>query len=445
VFAPARLYSFATRFIIDVEYKNRKQVKKSVTVLLELQKLMVRQMKLGEQTMLADGKLQVCAEDLCSELMTSDPRIQNLQIEVANPNEATRIVCVKDVIEPRLQLPEEQPGEKSIIRVLENAAVVTSGPIVGFQEGIIDMRGPGAEFTPFSSKCLIVLKIEVDEGLTQHEHEETVRLAGLRAAEHLARTVVTTLPDKTETVNWEPLPDNDGLPKIVYVYMLLSQGLLHDTYVLGQNANQDLPLIVDPRIGMTGGIVSGNCVSACDKNTTFFHQNNPVIAELMRGHGRKWNFVGVVITNEPTRLSQKQRSAHATIELVQQLSADGAIVSKEGFGNPDTDLMMIVTGLEQAGIRTTIITDEFAGVDGSSQSLADTTPAADAVVSTGNANQRIVLPPMDKVIGELPDVSRLAGGYPHSVHENGMIEVELQAIIGATNQMGFGRLSCREI
>ena len=27
-------------------------------------------------------------------------------------------------------------------------AVVTTGKIVGFQEGIIDMTGPGAEYTP---------------------------------------------------------------------------------------------------------------------------------------------------------------------------------------------------------------------------------------------------------------------------------------------------------
>ena len=32
---------------------------------------------------------------------------------------------------------------------LKGMAVVTAGRIVGFQEGIIDMTGPGAEYTPF--------------------------------------------------------------------------------------------------------------------------------------------------------------------------------------------------------------------------------------------------------------------------------------------------------
>ena len=125
------------------------------------------------------------------------------------------------------------------------------------------------------------------------------------------------------------------------------------------------------------------------------------------------------------------------------VSHDGAIITKEGFGNPDADLMMIVRALEAAGIRTVAVTDEFAGTDGASQSLADTTPEADALVSVGNANERVELPPMQTVIGPLPDVARLAGGYAQSVHEDGRMTVELQAIVGSTNQLGFSRLSCQ--
>ena len=68
----------------------------------------------------------------------------------------------------------------------------------------------------------------------------------------------------------------------VAVYLLQTQGLLHDTYVLGRDAKEALPQVIDPRIGLTGGIVSGNCVSACDKNTTYLHQNNPVIDRLLK-------------------------------------------------------------------------------------------------------------------------------------------------------------------
>ena len=42
---------------------------------------------------------------------------------------------------------------------------MTVGKIVGFQEGIIDMQGPGAEFTPFSKTNNIVLVVEPAEGV----------------------------------------------------------------------------------------------------------------------------------------------------------------------------------------------------------------------------------------------------------------------------------------
>ena len=72
--------------------------------------------------------------------------------------------------------------------------------------------------------------------------------------------------------------------------MLQTQGLLHDTYVYGIDAKRILPTIIHPNETMDGAIVSGNCVSACDKNSTYVHLNNPVINHLRR-HGKDINFV----------------------------------------------------------------------------------------------------------------------------------------------------------
>ena len=192
---------------------------------------------------------------------------------------------------------------------------------------------------------------------------------------------------------------------------------------------------------MDGAIVSGNCVSACDKNTTYHHLNNPVVRAMYDKHGKEFNFVGVIITNENVYLADKERSSNWTAKLAEYLGLDGAIVSQEGFGNPDTDLIMNCTKLEGKGVKTVIITDEYAGRDGASQSLADASPAADAVVTGGNANEVIVLPKMDKVIGTLDFVDIIAGGFDGSLNEDGSITVEIQAITGATNELGFNKMS----
>ena len=108
-------------------------------------------------------------------------------------------------------------------------------------------------------------------------------------------------PEETKVYETKPLLEQiaeyPDLPKVGYVYMLQTQGLLHDTYVYGVDAKQIVPTILYPTEIMDGAIVSGNCVSACDKNPTYVHLNNGVIEELYEKHGKEINFLGVIITN----------------------------------------------------------------------------------------------------------------------------------------------------
>ena len=281
----------------------------------------------------------------------------------------------------------------------------------------------------------------------KHEYEHAVRIAGLRAAAFLGELGRNVTPDEVQSFETygvrEGIEKFPELPRVAYVHMLQSQGLLHDTYVYGVDAKRSLTTILNPTETMDGAIISGNCVSACDKNTTYHHLNNPVVAELFAAHGKTLNYVCNIITNENVYLADKKRSSDWTAKLCRLLDLDGVIISQEGFGNPDTDLIMNTRKIEQQGIKTTIITDEYAGQDGRSQSLADADPLADAVVTGGNANEVIVLPKMDKVIGMLDYVDVIAGGHAGSLREDGSIEVEIQVITGATNEMGFNKLSAR--
>ncbi|MBU1234772.1 MAG: glycine/sarcosine/betaine reductase component B subunit [Proteobacteria bacterium] len=405
----------------------------------------VSDVQFGEQTELCDRILLLDKKGLSDFLLSLDDTMESCTVSITRPGDSTRILCVKDVVQPGCKVRGDRPG-RGKRHVLENVTVVTCGKIVGYQEGIIDMSGAGALYSPFSRTFNVVLDIAVIPGLTPHEHEETVRKAGLAAAAFLGETSRSVTPETMQSFTaLEELPTFPDLPRIVYLYMLLSQGLLHDTYVLGRNASEGLPRIIDPLILLDNAITSGNCVSACDKNTTWHHQNNPVLRELWQRHGRDLNFSGVVLTTEPIRLAAKEAGAQKSIALIQELKADGVILSKEGFGNPDADQMLLTRGLEQQGIKVVAITDEFAGADGFSQSLADSAVEADAVVSVGNANERVMLPPMQRLLGPVSDLSKLAGAWPHSLQEDGSLEVELQAIIGATNELGMQTLSCREI
>jgi len=426
-------------------------------VKLELGKIFIKDIRFAEKTALQDGVLSVSKDDL-REVALSEEKIKTVSFDIAKPGESVRITPVKDVIEPRIKVEGRGgvfPGVISGVDTvgsgktycLKGMAVVTAGPIVGFQEGVIDMSGPGADYTPFSKTLNLVVLCEPVEGTEAHDYERAVRMVGLKIATHLAELSKELNPDETQT--YETLDLLEGmkaypdLPRVAYVQMLQSQGLLHDTYVYGVDAKKILPTILYPTEDMDGAILSGNCVSACDKNPTYVHENNPVIEELFKQHGKTINFVAHVITNENVYLADKERSSNQTAKLCKMLHLDGVVVSEEGFGNPDTDLIMNCKKIEAEGIKTVLITDEYAGRDGKSQSLADADKAADALVTAGNANQVVVLPKLDKLIGTLDYITKIAGANADTLREDGSLEVELQVITGATSEVGFNKLSAR--
>ncbi len=424
---------------------------------LELGKVYIQDIRFADASGIADGVLSV-SEEAVRSLVLEDEKISHVEFSIAKPGESVRITPVKDVIEPRVKVEGrggvfpgiiskvDSVGEGKTI-ALKGMAVVTAGPIVGFQEGIIDMSGPGAKYTPFSQTLNLVMVCEPVEGIKPHDYERAVRFAGFKVAAYIGELARDLTPEETEvyeTCNLaEGIKKYPDLPRVAYVQMLQSQGLLHDTYVYGVDAKQILPTILSPTEGMDGAIVSGNCVSACDKNPTYVHENNPVVADLFAQHGKTLNFVCQVITNENVYLADKERSSNWTARLCRMLDLDGVIVSQEGFGNPDTDLIMNCKKIEAEGVKTVIITDEYAGRDGKSQSLADADPAANAVVTGGNANQLILLPKLDRVIGTLDYVTKIAGASQDTLHPDGSLEVELQVLTGATNETGFNLLSAR--
>lgn len=424
---------------------------------LEMGHIYIKDIQFASESKIEDGILYV-SEEAVKAVALEDEKIKSVSFDIARPGESVRITPVKDVIEPRVKVEGRGGVFPGVIAkvdtvgegktyALKGMAVVTAGKIVGFQEGIIDMTGPGADYTPFSKTLNLVMVCEPVDDIKQHDYEKAVRFAGFRVATYIAELARDLTPDETKVYEtctikegFEKYPD---LPRVAYVQMLQSQGLLHDTYVYGVDAKKIVPTILSPTEVMDGAIVSGNCVSACDKNPTYVHENNPVVHDLFEEHGKTINFVCQIITNENVYLADKQRSSDWTAKLCKMLDLDGVIVSQEGFGNPDTDLIMNCKKIEAEGVKTVIITDEYAGRDGKSQSLADADAAADAVVTGGNANQVVILPKLDKVIGTLDYVTKIAGASEETLREDGSLEVELQVLTGATNETGFNKLSAR--
>jgi len=426
----------------------------------KLRRIKISDIQFGNNTMVENNILYINKEELIS-LLFEEEHLQSVDIKLARPGESKRIIPVKDVVEPRAKLGKECstfpgffcdpnfiPGRGTTI-VLDGSAVVTCGKLVNFQEGLIDMSGKGAEYSIFSKKNNIVLVLDPLPGIEKHEHERVVREAGIKAARYLAecargymnyQEVCYEVPSVREV-----LSDSRQLPKVVYVCQAIAQGLLHDNYFYGLNARGCLPILLTSTEMMDGAVVSGNCAAPCHKNTTYHYQNNPIVEDLLGEHGKSIQFLGVVVTPVGTAFVEKERNCSYVLKFAKALGADGAICSEDGGGNPEVDLMELASLFEDNGIKTVLVTDEYAGPDGASQGLAHVSPKADAIVTNGNGNERVVLPPLKETIGYIECVEVITGGHVGSILPDGSIDIEIAGIMGSTNELGLDNLTTKAI
>ena len=410
---------------------------------LNLDIIQIKDVCFGERNHISDGRLTVDKAGLIEYL--KNPLFSNIDAELAKPGDSTRIIPVKDVIEPRIKedgktsfpgiIGEYEGCGEGVTKVLRGCAVVSTGTIVGFQEGIIDMSGPGARYCRYSSLNNVVLVLDTIEGIRPAEHEAAVREAGLKAAHYLAKISIGMEADYRET--YELKKTDKDLPKVGIMYMIMAQGLLHDNYVYGVDAKRLHTMLLHPNEVLDGAIVNGCCVVAGDKLTTYDHQNNSLVEECFGRHGKELDFKGLIVVPTYPGLDDKKRCCAAAVKMAKLLDLDGVAIPEEGGGNPEADLMMICRGCEHDDIKTVMML----GPDGVEEPITDTTPEADAVINLGDCNEFVVLPPMDKTIGDTEQVKCMSGGADGSILEDGSIRVSLSIIMGSVIGQGTHKLS----
>jgi glycine reductase complex component B subunit alpha and beta len=411
---------------------------------LELVRHRVSRIRISKGTRLEGQGLYVDSEEV-EAVVGPETSIRLVQVAAIHPGESARIGPVLDVVEPRAKEDSQasafpgwtgppSPAGHGRTHVLSGMAVAAVGRIAGVQEGIIDMGSEGRSYSPFSQTCNLVLVFEAAEGADRLALDGAIRKSLLRIAERLAALGRGQEPDCSEKWIWPP--GASSLPRAALVYQVQSQGDLRRTFVYGQPADSILPALLNPLEVLDGAVVSGNFVLPSNKNCTYIHQNHPLVLEMLRRHGLDLAFAGVILAHEASLLPDKERSAQFVEKLARFISAQGVVINQEGGANTLADVMLSCRLLTQSGMKTALLVNEFAGSDGKTPSLAETTPEATAIVSTGNNDHRITLPSRKEFIGFSP-LQGIEGDMA------GEITVPLARIYASTNQLGFNSLSCR--
>ena len=333
--------------------------------------------------------------------MREDERITEAELYIAKPGDKIRLCPVKEAIEPRVRLdgkglfpgytsPLRQSGEGAL-HALKNCSVLVVGRHWGgFQDGLIDMSGPGQKLTYFGGLNNIVLVADTNEEFERHEQQkknDALRRAGHKLAEFIGKCVKDLTPESKDVYETTPITKGS-----VEIY--------------GWDMNKYLPTLMSPQEVLDGALVSGSFMPCSSKWSTYDFQNFPILRRLMEEDGKDYNFLGVIMSNLNVAMDQKERAIQMLVQQATELGADFALVTEEGYGNPDADYVGAIAALETAGIKVVGVANECTGRDGASQPLVTLDEKIVAMVSTGNVSELIELPPMETVLGELEALGR---------------------------------------
>ncbi|MFN2607626.1 MAG: glycine/sarcosine/betaine reductase component B subunit [Acidimicrobiales bacterium] len=407
----------------------------------------VSEVALGDETGYQGGRLTVSADEAAA--LLASPALAATRVTWASPGESVRIVKVLDAVEPRSKGPggggvfpgllgPDRAQGRGTTHVLRGAAVVAAGYLPRAQEAVVDMSGPAGPLSPLGHTHDLVVEFTPADGAAWEDVDRAVRRGVLALAARLAEAALDAPPDAREhfpTPAPSPGRGTGGRPRIGAVTNLQTQGTFKDVFVYGRSFSGGLPTLLDPGELDDGAVVSGQFGHPSLKNPTWMHQNSPVVAALRARHGTDVDFAGLVISPEPVSLSQKELVAAHTARLCAAAGWDAAVLTKEGGGNADGDVALKMDALEDAGVTAVGLFAEMAGPDGTGPPVVVPPERATAMVSTGNYDERLVLPAVERALGG-DEIALL--GRPATEE----VELPMAVVYCSLSPMGWGRLTC---
>ena len=429
---------------------------------LNLAEFPVKEIHLSTRFHYGGGRLAVDQRALV-DLVLDDRRIEDASLAVVYPGEKVRVTGIRDIVEPRVKVagrgqvfpgtlsPVEQVGEGMTHR-LSGMAVIATAAYEGTvraglavqRSALLDMWGPGAGASRYSSLIGLVLVMRLKQALSDLDAHQAIQGAELRVAQRLAEVTIGQQAENTEIFDLGE--SGRDLPGVV-----LMQGCLTDSHNVhsgvsyyGLPIRDSLATFLHPNELLDGAITVTATRAVGHFPITWDWQNHPLALGLCRQHGKQINFLGVVLERiQFDTFLGKEVAAHSASQLAATLGAEGALVAWIGSGNAFVELMLTIRACEQRGINTVLITYEFGGKDGVDSPLLYYLPQADAVISSGSRDRWLDLPEPKRVVGPYQEFSILT--YPGAPVVPAMGKITLDArdmLIGGVDNWGSQNWRC---
>jgi len=421
---------------------------------LEIGNFHVKDIIFGEKTSFQKGVLTVNKEEAIASV-DPDGVLKNIELYIIRPGDSIRVMPAKAAVEPRFR-PDGRsifPGftgpitscGDGVLYAMKGMSVIYCGKYGISSDGVIDMSGPAAEHSIFSKMVNLVVYAEKINAIDLDEafrYENDQKKAAHFLADYVAKTLAGQEPEDWECYELEPgavEADKKGLPRVAYFFTAESQypAGCCDTIFGGDSLNM-LPVLMHPNAMFDGQYVSMTGLMGA-AFLTYAFQNQPVVKQLYKEHGKSINFVGVVVCPSDASNEVKLRVKICSGEMASLLKLDGAVVASQcGGSNFDIDFFYLLAELEDRGIKAVGHTIEHNG-----KSMLD--PKGDAIVTGGDSGAIFELPPMDLVIGDINSAVRdfyygawsVHDEYGPSLRPDGSLIVNGCMIADCANNNGF--------
>ena len=434
-------------------------------MILEIGDFPVTAIRLGRRFAYRDGILEVDA-DAVVDLLLQDSRITEATLEVAYPRDNVRITGIRDIVEPRCKVggagdvfpgvlgPVAPVGDgrthrlsgMTVIAAAEYEGTIRAGTTVQ-RSAILDMIGVGAGLSRFSEYRHLVLSFRIKRGLAELEAHAAIQLAECKVACRLAQTTRELSPQTIRS--YELGGAENDLPRV-----MLIQGCITDPQHVhsgvgyyGLSLRESMATFLHPNEIFDGAVTVDTTRSGRGYYpTTWDWQNHPLVSGLYGAHGRELNFTGVILQRIRFETYHgKEVGALNAANLAKAFRADGVLLTWIGGGNAFVDVMNTIRACERNGIKTTLVTYEHGGKEGTESPLLYYVPEADSVVTTGTLDRPIELPAVEKVIGPYQEIKMLSYPGVPSVPANGALSLEARdVIIGGADLWGQQSWRCVE-
>ncbi|HSK31261.1 MAG TPA: glycine/sarcosine/betaine reductase component B subunit [Candidatus Limnocylindria bacterium] len=432
---------------------------------LEIAEFPVTQIRLSGRFAYKNRTLEVDEAALIA-LVREDPRITNATLAVAAPGENTRVTGIRDIVEPRFKVSGsgqvfpgvlgavENVGDgrthrlsgMTVIAAAEYEGTIRAGTTVQ-RSAILDMSGPGAEISRFSSYVHLVLSFTIAPGLAELDAHGAIQSAECKVASRLAQCTEGLPPARISIYNLSG--KNPELPTVMLVQGCITdpQHVHSGVGYYGLSLRDSMATFVHPNELFDGAVTVDTTRSGRGYYpTTWDWQNHPLVLGLYEEHGKSLNFSGVVFQRIRFETNHgKEVGAQNAARLAKAMGADGVLVTWIGGGNAFVDVMFTVRACEKSGVKTVLVTYENGGKEGTDSPVLFYLPEADAVVSTGALDRTVDLPAMAKVIGPYEHIKIFPFPGAAPVPAGTALSLEARDVmIGGADIWGDGSFRCEE-